>query len=111
MSPEERRAWLAYEMEHRPGWPLLPVPDPQVWVSLLLLGLEAWNHLAWEIRQALTRPTPPLRPLQRYRPGRHHLVADMKPRPLPEPDPMDAELTAYLRDMAARMAPHYERWN
>jgi hypothetical protein len=56
----------------------------------------------------LAKPLPPriAEPLQRYRPGRH-LENDVKPHPLPEPDPMDAVHTAALRRMAAKMAPHY----
>lgn len=102
MTPEEQRVWLAYEAGY--------APDPEVWCALLFLVLELWNSLAWEVRQALlSRAVPVPRPFQRYQPGRHHLAADVKP--LPEPDPMDEVHTAYLRAMAERMAHRYEIWS
>lgn len=101
MTPEERRVlWPAYEAGH--------APDPEVWLALLFLVLEAWNELAWDVRQQLAQSVPAPRPLQRYRPGRDHLAADVKP--LPEPDPLDLAHAAYLRAMASRMALSYEIW-
>lgn len=77
--------------------------------AVLFLALGLWNEAAWSTRQWLLRPLVPgtAQPLQRYRPGRHHVDIDVKPQPLPVPDPMDDVLTDRLHRMADKMAPHY----
>lgn len=78
--------------------------------AAVFLALGLWNAAAWATRQWLMRPLVPqvTRPLQRYQPGRHHIEMNTKPHPLPEPEPMDDVLTARLRLMAEKMAPHYD---
>lgn len=86
-------------------------PEFDLGREVLYLLLEAWNTLAWEIRQQMAAPLPTIRlPYQNYTPGRHHLAADIKPpRPANRPDlesiMLDELWVRRLHEIAERRAP------